>query len=124
MLLSLEDVQAYSPAATQPAAEDDISTQLLHQCTYIPAFSLQVTPPQPPEFSGDAAEGIGLEVVPIEGIGDWAQAFVYPDTQAVALVSAGSSKGTVSITSYLQVGMGAPEYQALLGILEKALNAL
>jgi len=124
LLLSLEDVQAYSPAATQPAAEDDISTQLLHQCTYIPAFSLQVTPPQPPAFTGDAAEGIGLEVVPIEGIGDWAQAFVYPETDMVALVSAGNGQGTVSITSYVQVGVGTPEYQALLGILEKALNSL
>jgi hypothetical protein len=124
LLLSLEDVQAYAPGATQPAGEDELSTQFLHQCTYIPAFSLQVTPPQPPEFTGDAAEGIGLEVVPIDGIGDWAQAFVYPEGDTLGPLSAGNAKGTISITSYDQVVMGSPEYEALLGILEKALNAL
>jgi hypothetical protein len=124
LLLSLEDVQAYAPEATQPAGEDDLSTQLLHQCTYLPAFALQVTPPQPPEFTGDAAEGIGLEVVPIEGIGDWAQAFVYPEGDTLGPVMAGNSKGTISITSYSQVILGSPEYEALLGILEKALAAL
>jgi hypothetical protein len=124
-LLTLEEVQALAPDAVQPAGEDGLSTQLLHQCTYLPALAIQVLPPQPPEFTGDAAAGIGLEVFGVAGIGDWAQAFFYPgDPPTLASVSAGSAAGMVSITPYAQVVAGTPEYQALLDLLATALGRL
>ncbi len=125
LILTIDEIQTYSPGVTQPEAEDDLSTQLFHQCSYLPGLVVQVLPPQPPEFTGDAAQGIGMEVVPIEGIGDWAQAFFFPgDPPTLASVSAGNAAGTVSITPYAQVVEGSPEYQALLDFLAKALCRL
>ncbi|HEY4607441.1 MAG TPA: hypothetical protein VIH55_07300, partial [Acidimicrobiia bacterium] len=129
-VLSLEEVETLSPTAVQPVAEDDISTQFLHQCSYENAFFLQLTPPQPAEYMETSASGFGLDIVVIEGVGDWARAFInqpnadFGTTDNVFMVAAGNGKGTVTLLPWGEIHQGTPEYEVLIGLLELALERL
>jgi hypothetical protein len=129
-LLTIDEVHLLAPGAVQPAAEDDVSSQFLHQCTYEGAFVIQVVPAQDPDVYKEQLEGFDLDAVEIDGIGDWALAFinqpdpVFDTTDSVFWVSASNGAATVSFTPWNEIHQEDSEFAILLDLLETALSRL
>lgn len=129
-LLTVAEVQHLAPEVTAPTGPDDLPTSFFSQCTFAPAFALQVYAPGDPGFFTDAADILDLTIVDLPGIGDWALAQVnQPDPtfgieETVVLVAAGNAQGMVALVPYGGIFEGTPEFAALLELLELALNRL
>jgi hypothetical protein len=129
-LLKLAEVKTLDPDAKKPDGPDDLGTTMLIQCTFLPALSIQVSGPMGPGTYTSGAEAFGLTVVDLPGIGDWAVAEISPadptieTTDSVLVVAAGNATGTVAIVPFSDVTPGTPEYDALIQLLQTALDRL
>ncbi len=120
-ILTAEEVSVLAPGVETPAAEDDNSTQFLHQCGFLPALSIQITPPSGPESVNATVDFFGAESVGLPGVVDWGHAVV-DDT--VIMVSGGNDKGTVALVVWIDIKPGTAQYDTLVSLLNLALSRL
>jgi len=129
-LLKNSEVKELDPSSTKPTAPDDLGSPMLLQCTFMPALSIQVSGPMGPGTYTQGAEGFGVTVVDVPGIGDWAVAEIYPGdpsietSDSVLVIAAGNATATVAIVPFSDVAPGSPEYDTLVHLLETALGRL
>jgi hypothetical protein len=129
-LLTMAEDQALVPDVVAPDGPDDLPTAFFSQCTFAPAVAVQVYGPATPDLFTSGAEVLGVTILDLPGIGDWALAQVsIPDPQfgienTVLLVAAGTSTGAVALVPFQKVYPGTAEFDALIGLLQLAVGRL
>lgn len=128
-LLTIDEVKARFPEAVAPSGPDQVPVPTFIQCSYGVLF-LQVFAPTTPANFTSGSESFGIDVIEVDGIGGWALALVnQPDPEleiedTVFNLVAGTPNGTVSIVPFFDVKLGDPDYQALLELLQLAIDRL
>lgn len=129
-LLTLAEVQALVPDATAPDGPDELPTAFFSQCTFAPAVAVQIYGPTTPGLFTAGAEQLGVTIVDLPGLGDWALAQVnqadpqWGIEETVLMVVAGTPAGAVALIPYVDVFPGTAQFAALTQLLELAISRL